>query len=80
MFSADLQAVQSHQLADFLQRGLAEVLARQQFGFGDLGQIAERLDIHPGQAVAAANRQLEVGDWTAEEMLQLLLLLERLLS
>ena len=56
----ELQALRGQHLADFDQRRLAEILAGQQFLLAGAGQIAERVDAHLLQAIAAADRQLEV--------------------
>ncbi len=57
------------QFANFHQRGFAEVLSGKKFLFADFGQIAQRVDIHRGQAVSASNRQFEIGHWSAQQML-----------
>ena len=44
------------------QRRLAEVLAASKLLLADARQVAERADVHLLQAIAAADRQLEVGD------------------
>ena len=67
---AQPQALGLHHLLDLGQRRLAEVLAREQRGLGGPGQVAERADIHLPQAVAAADRQLEVGDRDLVELLE----------
>ena len=75
----DRQSVLLHQLTHFVERGLAEVLAGQQFLLADPGQVAEGVDFHRREAVAAADGEFEVGDRPGEELLHLLLLLERFL-
>lgn len=67
---ANLQAVRGHQVADFDQRRFAEVLPFQQIGLRDLGQVTEGHDIHAGETVAAADRQFEIGNRTAEQLSQ----------
>ena len=65
---AQLQALRLQHVADFDQRRLAEVLAGQQFLLAASRQVAERHDAHLLQAIAAADRQLEVGDRDAEHL------------
>ena len=65
---AQLQALRLQHVADFDQRRFAEVLAREQFLLAAPRQIAERHDAHLLQAIAAADRQFEVGDRNAEHL------------
>ena len=65
---AEAEALGGHHLLDFVERGLAEVLAGQQGRLGRPGQVAERPDVHLPQAVAAADRELEVGDGDLQEL------------
>ena len=65
---AQLQALRLQHLADFDQRRFAEILARQQLLLGGPRQVAERHDAHLLQAVAAADRELEIGDRNAEHL------------
>ena len=63
-----LQALRLQHVANFHERRLAEILAGQQFLLAGPRQIAERHDAHLLQAIAAANRQLEIGDRNAEHL------------
>ena len=63
---AQLQALGVQHLADLDERRLAEILAGQQLLLAASRQIAERADAHLLQAIAAADRQLEIGDGNVE--------------
>ena len=67
---AQPQALGGHHLLDLGERGLAEVLAGKQRGLGGAGQVAERADVHLPEAVAAADRELEVGHGDLEKLLE----------
>ena len=45
-------------LLDFIEAGLAEILATEQFGLGAAGQLTDAVDIQPLQRLAAADGQL----------------------
>ena len=65
---AELKPLGGEHVADFNQRGFAEILAGQELLLGGFGQVAERHDAHFLQAVAAPDRQLEVGHRHAEDL------------
>ena len=67
---AEPEALRGHHLLDLGERRLAEVLAGQQGGLGGPGEVAERPDVHLPQAVAAADRELEVGDGDLQQLLE----------
>ncbi len=65
---AQVQPAGVQHIADFDQRRLAKILARQQLHLGNPGQIAQRPDPHLLQAIATAHRQLEIGHRDAEHL------------
>jgi hypothetical protein len=68
---AEAETLVLEDLLDLGQRRLAEVLVAEQLGLGLLDEVAERLDVHLREAVAAAHRQLEVVDRGAQELVAL---------
>src|SRR4051794_3340115 len=62
------QAERAELLLDLVERGLAEVLAPQELGFGAAGQLADGRDVQPLERLARADRQLEVGDRLAHQL------------
>src|SRR5262245_15311380 len=54
--------------ANFHERSFAEILAGEQLLFAGARQVAERQNTHLLQAITAANRQLKISNWNAEQL------------
>ena len=70
---AELQALRLQHVANFDERRFAEVLAREQLLLAGAGEVAERHDAHLLQAIAAADREFEIGDRNAEHLAEAIL-------
>src|SRR6185436_2126958 len=66
---SEREAELAEALLDLVERGLAEVLDREELGLALRAELADRADVEPLHAVARANRQLEVADRLLEGLL-----------
>src|SRR5687767_6406962 len=63
------QAERSKLLLDFVEAGLAEVFASEQFGFGACGELADGVDVQALKRFAAADGELKISNCFVGDLL-----------